>query len=67
MEGLLYDEDAKRNYQDFKKQGFVKKSQNGSHLKMYNPITNVTIPVPIHSKEMKKGLEQRILKEAGLK
>ena len=50
-----------------KKQGFVKKSQNGSHLKMYNPITNVTIPVPIHSKEMKKGLEQKILKEAGLK
>lgn len=50
-----------------KKQGFLKKSQNGSHLKMYNPITNVTIPVPIHSKEMKKGLEQRILKEAGLK
>ena len=45
----------------------MKKSQNGSHLKMYNPITNVTIPVPIHSKEMKKGLEQRILKEAGLK
>lgn len=50
-----------------KKQGFVKKSQNGSHLKMYNPITNVTIPVPIHPKEMKKWLEQRILKEAGLK
>ena len=50
-----------------KKQGFMKKSQNGSQLKMYNPITNVTIPVPIHSKEMKKGLEQRILKEAGLK
>ena len=50
-----------------KEQGFVKKSQNGSHLKMYNPITNVTIPVPIHPKEMKKGLEQRILKEAGLK
>ncbi|WP_309294916.1 type II toxin-antitoxin system HicA family toxin [Lactobacillus laiwuensis] len=37
-----------------KKQGFVKKSQNGSHLKMYNPITNVTIPVLIHSKEIKK-------------
>ena len=50
-----------------KKQGFVKKSQNGFHLKMYTPITNVTIPVPIHPKEMKKGLEQRILKEAGLK
>ena len=50
-----------------KKQGFVKKSQNGSQLKMYNPITNVTIPVLIHPKEMKKGLEQRILKEAGLK
>lgn len=50
-----------------KKQGFMKKSQNGSQLKMYNSITNVTIPVPIHPKEMKKGLEQRILKEAGLK
>ncbi|WP_419144886.1 type II toxin-antitoxin system HicA family toxin [Lactobacillus kullabergensis] len=34
-----------------KKQGFVKKSQNGSHLKMYNPITNVTISVPIIRKK----------------
>ncbi|WP_261982386.1 hypothetical protein [Lactobacillus helsingborgensis] len=32
----------------------MKKSQNGSQLKMYNSITNVTIPILIHSKEIKK-------------
>ncbi|MCF6515538.1 addiction module toxin, HicA family [Lactobacillus sp. S2-2] len=51
-----------------KKNGFISKRQNGtSHLIMYNPKTNVTIPVPIHSKELKKGTEQGILKQAGLK
>ncbi|UQS81568.1 type II toxin-antitoxin system HicA family toxin [Bombilactobacillus folatiphilus] len=50
-----------------KQNGFIEKSQQGSHLKMYNPITNVTVFVPIHSKELKKGMEQGILKEAGLK
>ncbi|MGL5884436.1 MAG: type II toxin-antitoxin system HicA family toxin [Bombilactobacillus sp.] len=34
---------------------------------MYNPKTKVTTFVPIHSKELKPGLEQAILKEAGLK
>ena len=47
--------------------GFVEVSQNGSHKKMYNSMTNKTIIVPVHSKELKKGTEQAILKEAGLK
>lgn len=48
--------------------GFVKKSQNGSHLKMYNPETNVTLPVPIHhDKELEHGIESKILKQAGIK
>ena len=67
MEGLLYDEDAKRNYQDFKKARLCEKVSKWFPSKNVYPITNVTIPVPIHPKEMKKGLEQRILKEAGLK
>jgi len=47
--------------------GFVKKSQNGSHLKMYNPETNVTLPVPIHhDKELEHGIESKILKQAGI-
>ena len=47
--------------------GFIEVSQNGSHKKMFNPTTNKMIVVPMHSKELKKGTEQGILKEAGLK
>ena len=50
-----------------KKNGFIVVSQNGSHVKMYNPETGRTVIVPYHSKELKKGLEQAILKQAGLK
>lgn len=50
-----------------KQNGFVEKSQQGSHLKMYNPITRVTIPIPIHAKEMKKGIELAILRKAGIR
>lgn len=46
--------------------GFVEKSQRGSHLKMYNFETNVTVLIPIHAREMKKGTEKSILKQAGL-
>ena len=47
--------------------GFVEVSQNGSHKKMFNIKTNKTVVVPIHSKELKKGTEKAILKDAGLK
>lgn len=47
--------------------GFIEVSQNGSHKKMYRAETNTTIIVPMHSKELKKGTEQGILKEAGIK
>lgn len=48
--------------------GFVYvKSNNGSHQKYFNPQLNVTVAVPLHAKELKKGLEQAILKQAGLK
>ena len=50
-----------------KKNGFEEVSQNGSHIKMRNTINGVTVIVPYHSKVMKKGLEQAILKQAGLK
>ena len=50
-----------------KSNGFTEVSQNGSHKKMYNPETNVTLIVPVHSRELKKGTEQAILKDAGLK
>lgn len=49
------------------KNGFAKVSQKGSHIKMENKKTGKQVIVPSHSKEMKKGLEQGILKQAGLK
>ena len=53
--------------QYFKKNDFVIISQNGSHVKMRNSQTKITVIVPYHSKTLKKGLEQAILKQAGLK
>ncbi len=50
-----------------KKNGFKTVSQNGSHVKMRNVQTGQTIIIPYHSKDLKKGLEQAILKQAGLK
>lgn len=50
-----------------KKNGFEEISQSGSHVKLRNPQTHKQTIVPYHSKSMKKGLEQEILKQAGLK
>lgn len=50
-----------------KKNGFEKVSQNGSHIKMRNPSSGRTVIVPYHSKDLKKGMEAEILKQAGLK
>lgn len=50
-----------------KKNGFEKVSQNGSHIKMRNPSSGRTVIVPYHFKDLKKGMEAEILKQAGLK
>lgn len=47
--------------------GFVCKRQNGSHKMFINPQTNKQVVVPVHCKDLKKGTEQKILKDAGLK
>ena len=46
-----------------KKNGFEVISQNGSHVKMSNPLTGKTVIVPYHCKDLKKGMEQAILKQ----
>ncbi len=53
--------------QHLKKNGFQVVSQNGSHIKMRNNITGCQTEVPYHNTSLKKGLEQAILKQAGLK
>lgn len=50
-----------------KKNGFKIIGQNGSHVKMRNDNTGCQTEVPYHSASLKKGLEQAILKQAGLK
>ncbi|MCB5942658.1 type II toxin-antitoxin system HicA family toxin [bacterium 210820-DFI.6.52] len=49
------------------KNGFQVVAQNGSHVKMKNPEIGKQTTVPLHAKDLKKGLEQAILKQAGLK
>lgn len=50
-----------------KKNGFEVVGQNGSHVKMKNAATGRQTEIPYHSASLKKGLEQAILKQAGLK
>lgn len=51
-----------------KKNGFIEiKTNGGSHRKYQNPLTKKTVIVPFHDKDLGKGLEQAILKQAGLK
>lgn len=47
--------------------GFEYIRSNGSHRKYYNPATGKTVIVPYHNQALKKGTEQNILKQAGLK
>lgn len=50
-----------------KKNGFFELRQDGSHLVMYNENTKKKTVVPMHNKDLAKGTEQAILKQAGLK
>ena len=58
---------SKEMIKKLKKHGFHIIAQNGSHVKLKNTITGRTVIVPYHSKDLKKGLEQAILKQAGIK
>lgn len=45
----------------------LKTDQNGSHLKMYNPITHRITIVPLHTGDVPIGTKNAIWKQAGLK
>lgn len=46
------------------KLGYIKKRQTGSHLIMLHLILKIIIPVPMHSKDLKRGLLFGIIKQA---
>lgn len=49
-----------------KKIGFKERRQTGSHLILRHPETNKIVPIPIHTKGIKKGTLMSILKQANL-
>ena len=50
-----------------KKNGFVIERQRGSHIFLVNNKTDRKTTVAYHNKGLRKGTEQQILKDAGLK
>lgn len=58
---------AKEMIKLLKANGFEEVRQNGSHKVFENKETGNIAIVPYHSKDLKKGTEQNILKQAGLK
>ena len=58
---------AKQMIRLLEKNGFVVVASNSvSHQKMKNPATGKTTIVPVHTGTLGKGLEHKILKQAGL-
>ena len=57
---------AKEMLKLLKENGYEVISQNGSHVKLSNGERTIIVP-NLGSKDLKKGLEQAILKKAGLK
>lgn len=58
---------AKQMIKLLKKNGFVEVRQNGSHKQFINYENGRQTTVPSHAGDLKKGTEQGILKQAGLK
>ena len=49
-----------------KKIGFEAIRQTGSHLILANRMTKKIVPIPIHNKDIKRGLLMSIIKQTGL-
>ncbi len=47
--------------------GWVFKTQNGSHRHYIHPTKPGKVTIPFHAKDLPKGTENSILKQAGLK
>ena len=61
-----YADDRKADDETASKNGFIRQ-EGGNHTIFFNPITKKKTVVPRHAKDLGKGLEQQILKQAGLK
>lgn len=46
--------------------GWIFKSKEGSHRQYVHPIKTGKVTIPFHNKDLTKGVEISILKQAGL-
>jgi len=47
--------------------GWIEKTQKGSHLQMVHPVKPGKVTVPVHSGDIPRGTLNSIFKQAGLK
>lgn len=47
--------------------GWIFKAQEGSHRQYVHPIKTGKVTIPFHNKDLTRGVEISILKQAGLK
>lgn len=47
--------------------GWIFKSQDGSHKQYIHPMKAGKVTIPFHGKDLPKGTEHSILKQAGIK
>ncbi len=49
-----------------KRAGFIEEAQKGSHVALVHLESNCRTTIPMHSKDIKRGLLKAIIKQAGL-
>ncbi|OGI73113.1 hypothetical protein A3D42_02205 [Candidatus Nomurabacteria bacterium RIFCSPHIGHO2_02_FULL_41_18] len=50
----------------FLKEGFIIDHITGSHYVMFNSVSNKTITIPFHTKDLPKGTTHTIIKLSGI-
>lgn len=56
----------KKAIQKFKKLGFMKDRQSGSHIILYHPIMKKRAVIPLHVKDLPRGTLRAILNQTGI-
>lgn len=66
MSGRLPQVTARQVVAALKRVGFERHTQEGSHLVLKNPASNLRTVVPMHTGDIGRGLLKKIIAQAGL-
>jgi len=58
---------SKELIRTLKADGWIEKTQKGSHLQLVHPVKPGKVTVPVHSGDIPRGTLNSIFKQAGLK